>query len=176
MKLSPPVPDEYAPFYADYIQRAVARGDVTAALPLQIDELRLALGPLSDSQALYRISPEDWSIKQIVSHLIDAERVFSYRLLRISRKDKTPLPGFEQEDFVRESGADEIPLADLLSEYEFLRRANVLAIKYISAESASEVGTASGAAVSARALIHMLVGHVDHHMESLREKYLPAIS
>jgi hypothetical protein len=172
MKLSPPAPKEYAPFYADYIQRATACGDVIAALPLQIDELRLALGPLTDSQARYRISPEDWSIKEIVSHLIDAERVFSYRLLRISRKDKTPLPGFEQEDFVRESGADEIPLADLLSEFEFLRRANVLAIKYMSEESVSEVGTASGAAVSARALIHMLVGHVEHHMESLQEKYL----
>jgi hypothetical protein len=176
MKISLPTPEEYAPFYADYIQRATARGDVIGALPLQIDELRLALGPLTDSQARYRISPDDWSIKEIVSHLIDAERVFSYRLLRISRKDKTPLPGFEQEDFVRESGADEIPPADLLSEFEFLRRANVLAIKYISEESASQVGTASGTAVSARALIHMLVGHVEHHMESLREKYLPFAS
>jgi hypothetical protein len=175
MNIPPPSPEEYAPFYADYIQRATARGDVTAALPLQIDELRLALGPLPDSQARYRISPDDWSIKQIVSHLIDAERVFSYRLLRISRKDKTPLPGFEQEDFVRESGADELPLADLLGEFEHLRRANAIAIKNLSAESVSRVGTAGGAAVSARALIHMLVGHVEHHMESLRGKYLPFV-
>ncbi len=171
-----PTPEEYAPFYSDYIQRAQARGDVIAALLGQIDEMRSALGHLSDGQARFRISADDWSIKEIVSHLIDAERVFSYRLLRISRKDKTPLPGFEQEDFVRESGADELALGDLLSEFEYLRRANAIAIKNISEESAAQVGTASGSAVSARALIHMIVGHVEHHMASLREKYFPAIS
>lgn len=175
MKFSPPAPEEYAPFYADYIQRAAARGDVAAAFPLQIEEMRTALGGLSDSQARFRNGPAEWSIKEIVSHLIDGERVFSYRLLRISRKDKTPLPGFEQEEYVRESGADEIPLEDLLGEFEHLRRANALAVKHISEDSASQVGTASGAAVSARALIYMLVGHVEHHMESLREKYLPFI-
>ncbi len=171
-----PTTEEYAPFYTDYIQRAQAKGDVIAALLQQIDEMNSALGHLSDQQARFRISADDWSIKEIVSHLIDAERVFSYRLLRISRKDKTPLPGFEQEDFVRESGADELALGDLLSEFEYLRRANAMAIKNISEESAAQVGTASGSAVSARALIHMSVGHVEHHMASLREKYLPAIS
>ncbi|MBI5824132.1 MAG: DinB family protein [Chloroflexi bacterium] len=171
-----PTPEEYAPFYTDYIQRAQARGDVIAALLLQIAEVRFALGNLSDEQARFRISADDWSIKEIVSHLIDAERVFSYRFLRISRKDKTPLAGFEQEDFVRESGADELALGDLLSEFEYLRRANAIAIKNVSEESAAQVGTASGSAVSARALIHMIVGHVEHHMASLREKYLPSIS
>lgn len=175
LKLTAPTPEEYAPFYADYIQRATARGDVIAALSLQLDEMRTALGNLSDKQARFRNTADDWSIKEIVSHLIDAERVFSYRLLRISRKDKTPLPGFEQEDFVRESGADKFALGDLLSEFEYLRRANAIAIKNISEDSATQVGTASGAAVSARALIHMLVGHVEHHMASLREKYLPFI-
>lgn len=175
LNLTPPTPEEYAPFYADYIQRASARGDVIAALPIQIDELKSTLGNLSDQQARFRNGPVEWSIKEIVSHLIDAERVFSYRLLRISRKDKTPLPGFEQEDFVRESGADELALGDLLSEFEYLRRANAIAIKNISEDSATQVGTASGAAVSARALIYMLVGHVEHHMASLREKYLPFI-
>ncbi len=175
MNIIPPTPEEYAPFYADYIQRAAARGDAAATLPKQIDEIRHALGRLTDAQARFRNGPAEWSIKEIISHLIDGERVFSYRLLRISRKDKTPLPGFEQEDFVRESGADEIPLEDLLDEFEYLRRANVIAIKHFSEESVSQVGTASGAAVSARALIYMLVGHVEHHMASLREKYLPFI-
>jgi hypothetical protein len=174
-KLTPPTPEEYAPFYADYIQRAQAAGDVLAALPRQPEDMRSALGHLTDGQARFRNGPKEWSIKEIVSHLIDGERVFSYRLLRISRKDKTPLPGFEQEDFVRESGADELPLADLLDEFEHLRRANAVAIKNMSEESASQVGTAGDAAVSARALIHMMVGHVEHHMASLREKYLPFI-
>lgn len=174
-KITSPLPDEYAPFYADYIQRAASRGDLIAALSAQPDELKTALGSLSDTQARFRNGPEEWSIKEIVSHLIDGERVFSYRLLRISRKDKTPLPGFEQVDYVRESGADELPLADLLDEFDYLRQANAIAIKNMKEEAAAQIGTASGAAVSARALIHILVGHVEHHMESLREKYLPNI-
>ena len=129
--LTPPTPEEYAPFYADYIQRATARGDMIAAFPAQIEEINSTLGRLTDEQARFKISADDWSIKEIVSHLIDTERVFSYRLLRISRKDRTPLPGFEQEDYVRESGADEIALVDLLNEFEFLRRANMLAVKNI---------------------------------------------
>ena len=170
---TPPTTEEYAPVYADYVQRAQAKGDVIAALPQQIEDIRSALGKLNDKQARFRNGPEEWSIKEIVSHLIDTERVFSYRLLRVSRNDKTPLPGFEQGDFVRESGADELAFDDLLNEFEYLRRANMLAIKNISEESAARVGSASGAAVSAKALIFMLVGHVEHHTASLHEKYLP---
>ena len=171
--ISPPESQEYAPFYSDYIQRASARGDLTAALSLQPDEMKSALGGLSDSQARFKPGPAEWSIKEVVSHLIDGERVFSYRLLRVSRKDKTPLPGFEQDDYVREANADEIALANLLDEFTFLRRANLLAIKNMSASALAEVGTASGNPVSARALVYILVGHVEHHMASLKEKYLP---
>jgi hypothetical protein len=170
--ITPPTPDEYAPFYADYIQRA-SRKDVLALLPQQIEDLCSALGHLTDEEARFRPGPKEWSIKEVVSHLIDGERVFSYRLLRISRNDSTPLPGFEQEDYVRESGADHLPLNDLLDEFEFLRRANILAIKNMSDVSSLRIGTASGATISARALIHILVGHVEHHMASLHEKYLP---
>lgn len=174
--LTPPTTEEYAAFYTDYIQRARACRNVLDALRGQIGEIQSTLGHLTDPQARFRNGPGEWSIKEIVSHLIDGERVFSYRLLRISRKDKTPLPAFEQEDFVRESGADEVALGDLLHEFVHLRRANAIAIQNMSEESASQVGTAGGAAVSARALIFMLVGHVEHHMASLREKYLPNIS
>ena len=171
--ISPPESQEYAPFYSGYVQLASARGDLTAALSLQPDEMKSALGGLSDSQARFKPGPQEWSIKEVVSHLIDGERVFSYRLLRVSRKDKTPLPGFEQDDYVREAKADEIALADLIDEFTFLRRANLLAIKNMSASALAEVGTASGNPVSARALVHILVGHVEHHMVSLNEKYLP---
>ena len=173
--LTSPTPEEYAPFYADYIQRAQARDDVLAAFPKQIDEIRSALGHLSDEQALFKSGPAEWSIKEVIGHLNDVERVFSYRLLRISRNDPTPLPGFEQDDYVRESGFDGYSLADLIQEFEFLRRANILAIKNMPDASTLNRGTASGATISARALIHMLAGHVDHHMASLREKYLPAL-
>ncbi len=171
-QISLPTTDEYAEFYAGYIQRATACGDVLAALPNQIEEIKSALGALSNKQALFRNAPKEWSIKEVMGHLGDVERVFSYRLLRISRNDVTPIPGFEQDDFVREAGFDNCSLQDLIQEFEYLRRANILAIQNMSGDSTLRCGTASGYAVSARALIYMLVGHVDHHMASLQEKYL----
>jgi hypothetical protein len=174
-KLTPPISDEYATFYVDYIERAKQKGDVLAALPQQISEIKSMLGSLTDQQALFRNAPGEWSIKEVMGHLNDVERVFSYRLLRVSRNDSTPLPGFEQEDYVREAGFVNSALEDLIQEFEYLRRANILAINNMSAESTLRRGTASGATISARALIHMLVGHVEHHMASLREKYLSAL-
>jgi hypothetical protein len=168
-----PTPEEYAPFYADYIQRASQRDDIYAALSHQIDEILNALDSLTDTQACFKPGPKEWSIKEVIGHVNDVERVFSYRLLRISRNDPTPLPGFEQEDFVRAAGFDNVSLRDLASEFEFLRRANILAVRHMSDEAVDRRGTASGATVSARALIYMMVGHVDHHMASLHEKYLP---
>jgi hypothetical protein len=173
--ITPPTPEEYAPFYAGYVQYASQRDNVLAALTQQIDEIKSALGNITDKQALFRHAPKEWSIKEVMGHLNDVERVFSYRLLRVSRNDSTPLPGFEQDDYVREAGFDKIPLGNLIQEFEFQRRANILTISNMSDVSTSRLGIASGAPVSVRALIFMLVGHVDHHMASLQEKYLPLI-
>lgn len=171
--ISAPENEEFAPFYAGYVKRALARSDVFAALSQQVEEVHTALGSLTDEQALFRNAPNEWTIKEVVGHMNDVERVFSYRLLRISRNDQTPLPGFEQEDFVRESTFNSYPIQDLVQEFASLRRANILAIQNLGQEAILRCGTASGMAVSARALIYMLVGHVDHHMASLYEKYLP---
>ena len=175
LEIAVPNPDEYATFYAGYIQLAAVRGSVLTALPKQIDDIRSALGDLTDKQALFRDAPQEWSIKEVIGHLNDVERVFAYRLLRISRNDATPLPGFEQNDYVREAGFDNHALQDLLQEFEHLRRANILAINNMNPEAVLRLGTASGYTVSARALIYMLVGHVEHHMASLHEKYLPGL-
>jgi uncharacterized damage-inducible protein DinB len=172
-KISPPAADEYAPFYADYVQCAEQRENVYTALSDQIEEVFTALDPLSDAQACFKPGPAEWSIKEVIGHINDVERVFSYRLLRISRGDVTPLPGFEQNDFVRAAAFDRYSLTDLVSEFEFLRRANRIAIALLSDAAIDFRGMASGFTVSARALIYMLVGHVDHHMASLHEKYLP---
>src|SRR5215216_3319444 len=153
-QIPPPTPDEYASFYADYVGRAMQRNDVQAALAHQIDELHAALDTLSDLQAGFKPGPAEWSIKEVIGHLHDVERVFSYRLLRISRNDPTLLPGFEQDDFVRAAGFDDYPLDDLLAEFEHLRRANLIAIQHMDAKAVARRGTASGATVSARALIY----------------------
>ena len=181
IQLSIPASEEYAPFYADYVQRASQRTDVYTALSDQIAELHAALDSLSDLQACFKPGsfdaaqdkPQEWSIKEVIGHLNDVERVFSYRLLRISRNDSTPLPGFEQEDYVRVAGYDRYSLHDLLREFDFLRQANIIAIGHMTEEAIDHRGSASGYTVSARALIYMIVGHVDHHMASLQEKYLP---
>jgi hypothetical protein len=175
MKLTPPTPEEFSPFYLDYIQRAHDLVDVLGVLPMQIDALNSMLGKLTDEQACFRFGPAEWSIKEVMGHLNDVERVFSYRLLRVSRNDKTPIPGFEQDDFVREAGFDTHSLKDLLQEFELLRRANILMINNLSEEATKRIGTASNNPVSARALIYMLVGHVDHHVSSLHENYLSAL-
>lgn len=172
-QIPPPTPDEYAHFYADYVQRAAQRENVYTALAQQIEELHAALDSLSDPQACFKPGPQEWSIKEVIGHLNDVERVFSYRLLRVSRGDATPLPGFEQDDYVRAAEFDRYSLADLVREFEFLRGANMLAIGHMTKEAMACRGTASGYAVSARALIYMIIGHVDHHMASLQEKYLP---
>jgi hypothetical protein len=171
-QLTHPSAEEYNEFYNGYVQRAIARKDVIVALLKQIEEIKSALGKLTDKQALFRDAPGEWTIKEVLGHINDTERVFSYRLLRVSRNDQTPLPGFEQGDYVREAGFDNYPLADLLDEFERLRRANMVMIQNMPEAYADRRGNASGFPVSARALIHMLVGHVDHHMESLHEKYL----
>lgn len=174
-QISIPAPDEYAHFYKDYVQRASQRDDIYAALSHQIDELRAALGSLTQAQACFKPGPQEWSIKEVIGHINDVERVFSYRLLCISRSDATPLPGFEQEDYVRMAGFEGYSLDDLLAQFEHLRRANIIAIQNMGMEAVDRRGTASGMTVSARALIYMIIGHVDHHMASLQEKYLPNV-
>jgi hypothetical protein len=174
MNIPSPTTEEYAPFYSDYVERMQDK-DVLHVLERQIDELKSALIDRSEEHALYRFGPKEWSIKELVGHLNDAERIFSYRMLCISRKDTAPLPGFEQDDFVRESGSDSCALNDLLSEFEFLRRANILAIRSLSDDALLRRGTAGGATVSVRALVHIIPGHVEHHLQSLRVNYLSAI-
>ena len=172
-QILPPAPDEFAPYYAEYVQRATQRNGAYAALSEQIDELHDALDSLSEPQACFKPGAQEWSIKEVIGHINDVERVFSYRLLRVSRGDATPLPGFEQEDYVRAAGFDRSALSDLVSEFGFLRRANLIAIGHLTEAAIDCRGTASGYTVSTRALIYMLVGHVDHHMVSLQGKYLP---
>ncbi len=173
MALTVPTDEEYASFYGDYVQRASQRADIHMALSQQIEELHAALDALTETQALFKPGPEEWSVKEVIGHLNDVERVFSYRLLRISRGDATALPGFEQNGYVLAAGYDRYVLNDLVCEFEYLRRANIIAIQHMTDEAIDRHGTASGNPITARALIYMLVGHVDHHMASLQEKYLP---
>ncbi len=168
--LSRPGPDEAAPYYQGYIAR-VGGENIGEQLGEQLAEIERLCAGLDDRSALARYAPGKWSIKELLGHLNDAERIFSYRLLRISRGDATPLPGFEQNDYVPAGHFDERPLAELLAEFRAIRLSTMALASGIPAAAWSAQGVASDNRVSARALLYIIVGHVTHHLGVLRAKY-----
>src|SRR5687767_11697336 len=163
MPLSAPRSDEFDSFYAGYISRVANVVTPLDELVAQRARLLNFLSPLSDEQARYRYGPGKWSIKELVGHLSDAERIFGYRLLRIGRGDGTLLSGFEENDYVRAAGADSRPFGDLLDEWAATRDGTVALAGGMPSAAWERRGTANGAAVSARALVYIILGHVEHH-------------
>jgi uncharacterized damage-inducible protein DinB len=166
-----PQTGEYSSFYAGYVGRVPEGGDLFALLRGQPDDLRALLGGLSDEQANARPAPGEWSVKEVMGHICDAERVFAYRALRIARGDTTPLPAFEQNEYVKATDFNARRLADLLEEFTLQRRANLLCFQPLTGEELARWGTSSGNPVTARALLHIMAGHVLHHIESLQVDY-----
>jgi uncharacterized damage-inducible protein DinB len=166
-----PQTDEYVEFYAGYIGRVPDGADVVGLLNSQPETLRALLQNITDEQASVRPAPAEWSIKEVIGHIADTERVFAYRLLRISRGDQTALPGFDQDEFVNATDFNRRSLADLLDEFEFQRRANSLLAASLTDEEIDRRGTASNNPISVRALLYILAGHVVHHIESLKTDY-----
>jgi hypothetical protein len=170
LTVSRPGPDEAAPYYQGYIAKVGAE-DIGEQLVDQLAQVERLCAGLDDRSALARYAPGKWSIKEVLGHLNDAERIFSYRLLRISRGDATPLPGFEQNDYVPAGHFGDRPLAELLAEFRAVRLSTIALASGIPDAAWSAQGVASDNRVSARALIYIIVGHVTHHIGVLREKY-----
>jgi len=120
----------------------------------------------------YRYAEGKWTIKDIIQHLIDAERVFSYRAMRISRNDKTPLPGFEENDYVDNANANDRSLQDLLTEFSAVRHSTLLLFKSFSQDQLIRIGIASNNEVSVRAIGFIIIGHQKHHQKIFQERYL----
>lgn len=168
--LSRPAPDEHDPYYARYIDR-VPDGAVLDRLAAQRDELAELLAPLDDEAALRRYAPGKWTVKEVLGHIIDAERIFTYRALRIGRSDPTPLAGFEQDPYIAAGRFDRRPLRALLAEWRAVREATLALLEGFEPEAWSRRGTASDAPVTVRALAYISAGHVEHHLAILRERY-----
>ena len=162
---------EYVPDFGKYVS-LVPEGDIIGVLTGQIDETTALLSSIPEERAGFRYAPDKWSIKELVGHLIDSERIFSYRALCFARGDKTGLPGFEQDDYIRGGSFDEVPLADLAAEFASVRQATVLLFKHLSREAWTRRGLANESEVSVRALAHIIAGHELHHRKVLRDKYL----
>ena len=169
----PPDPTEYAPYYGRYVS-LVPAGDVLAQLQEQLNEATAILADIPESKAGCRYGPDKWSIREVMGHVIDAERVFGYRSLCFSRGDAAPLPSFEQDDYAKASAETlaTTPLANLATEFQTLRQSHILMFRRLAPDDWLRKGTASGNLVSVRAMAHVMAGHVRHHMTVLQERYL----
>ena len=166
-----PEPSEYASYYGKYIS-LVPDGDILASLRQQMNETLALLRGIPESQAAHRYAPGKWSIKELLGHLMDGERIFAYRALRFARGDQTGLPGFEQDDYIRNASFDDYPLSDLAEEFEHVRQASIFLFQHLNEEAWGRRGAANDSEISVRALAYSIAGHELHHREILRTKYL----
>ena len=166
-----PAADEFAAYYGTYINKVPA-GDVLATMAEQIATVLTLLRPLSEAKAGFAYAPGKWTIKQVVGHLIDTERVFSYRALSFARADASPLPSFDENAWIAPAKFDDRSLTSLVDEFVAVRRATIALLSGLPVEARTRRGIASGKEVSVRALAHILPGHVAHHLQVLKDRYL----
>ena len=166
-----PEVDEYPSFYAGYVN-AIAGDDLLSILP-QVNQVTLSLlSDLPEEKWGYRYEEGKWSVKEVVAHLADSERIFVNRALRFARNDTTPLPGFEQNDYVPECNASARSLPDILEEFATIRQSTILLFRSFTEEMWGRSGIASGGMVTVRAIGFIIAGHEQHHQNILKERYL----
>jgi hypothetical protein len=171
-----PQPSEYAPHFAGYIAAVSQVTNPLLKLEDQLDELVSLLADLDPPLRLYCYAPGKWSVQQLLGHIIDAERIFACRALRIARADQTPLPGFEENGYVTAAEADSVEWSQLIAEFAAVRRSTVLMLQNLPAAAWTRMGVVNGAPTSARAMVYVMAGHLAHHLNVLRERYLlPAL-
>lgn len=166
-----PGKNEYADFYSNYIQ-SVPEGDLIELMRDNMEKSLELFWSVTEEKSQFRYAERKWSIRELLGHIIDAERVFSYRALRFSRNDKTNLPGFDENDFIKHSNYDRRSLNSLISEYEHLRKSNIIMFAGLKEEMWELTGTANNAPISVRALGCIVIGHENHHIKILKERYL----
>ena len=169
--LERPAADEFAPFYAGYISR-VPDGNIVATLDGQIADTLSLLRAIPEARGVHRYAPDKWSIKEIVGHMCDTERVMAYRALRMARGDQTPLASFDQDPWVKASRFDERSMASLTTELEHVRWTTIDLLRPLDEDALLRRGTASGVTLTPRSLAYIIAGHERHHVAVLRERYL----
>jgi len=166
-----PLAGDHAPYYGKYIEPFL-ESDILVSLAAQIGEAQDLLQPLDEAAALRRYAPNKWSIKELLGHLIDTERLFLYRATSIARADPSDLPGMDEDAWVAAADFDRIPLADLLDEFVNRRRSTVRFFAALSPEALARAGTANSHRIVVRAIPCITAGHTAHHLEVLRTRYL----
>ena len=165
-----PQAGEFAPYYQKYVDRVPA-GDLLALLARQGEETAALLGKVKESAAGHRYEPGKWSIREVLGHVADAERVFAYRALRFARGDEAPLQSFDEKAFVAGGGFERRTLADVIAEFRAVRQATLTLLRSLDDAAWARGGTASGNHVTVRALGYIIAGHEAHHVAILKERY-----
>lgn len=168
-----PQPGEYAPFHQTYISALPPRGAARGLLDRSFRETEKLLKYCTDEQADYAYAEGKWTLKQLVMHLIDAERVFAFRALWFMRADRAPLPGFNQEFWMEQVDVQNRSMKSLLREWKSVRENTIALIDQCSAEQAAFTGNASGWQTSVRAYFYIIAGHHFHHLKIIQTHYLP---
>lgn len=166
-----PQPNEAASYYFRYID-LVPDGDIVSTLNTQFDETLNFLASISEEQSKGSYAPDKWTLRQVLSHINDCERVFAFRALWFARGSKEPLPGFEQDIYVASSGANDLTWEQLTDEFRSVRRATLTLLENTPAEYFSVTGVASENPVTVNALAYIIAGHVSHHLNVIKERYL----
>lgn len=165
-----PTESEYAPYYESYVAR-VTEDEILPAMRSQVDALDVLLDRVAPERETYAYAEGKWSIRQLIGHLIDGERVFGYRALCIARGETQNLPGFDEKAYMPNAPYESINLEDLLSEFRLVRLSNIAMLRNLDEAAWARMGMANDAPVSVRALAYIMVGHVRHHMGVLGERY-----
>jgi hypothetical protein len=168
--MSHPEADEYGAFYAGYIKLVEHERDAVQMLGRQLPAID-ALKSLTPEQGAFRYADGKWSVRQVIGHMADAERIFAYRLLRIARGDQTPLPGFDEKRFADGANFDERPTAELAADLALARQATLSLVRGLDDATMSRRGVVNDNPVTARALVFITAGHLAHHLKVLRERY-----
>lgn len=168
--LQRPKAEEYNAYYRKYIE-LVPEGNLLELLATQQDETTKKLSSLTEDQENYRYAQGKWSVKEVLGHLIDTERIMAYRLLRFARGDQSPLAGYEDESYVKEGMFHGREMADLLEEYQAVRASSISLLRGIPAEAWVRKGLANNSECSARALAYIIAGHELHHRSLLADRY-----
>ena len=162
--------NEYAPFYKGYIE--AVGNDVYAELDNQTNDFPSLIKSIPPEKGDYAYDTGKWTIKELIGHVIDTERIMVYRLIAVARNDKTALPGFEENDYVKNARFANRTLQSFADEFEWLRKANLFLFKSFTEEELNRIGNANGNPISTRALLFIIAGHLKHHIKILNERYV----
>ncbi|WEK55897.1 MAG: DinB family protein [Candidatus Cohnella colombiensis] len=163
--------EEYPVFFDKYVQK-VSDGEIEEVLNEQLSDALALLSGVDDARGNYRYGPDKWTLKEVIGHINDCERIMSYRLLRIARGDKTPMQSFDENQYVNAAIFNQLSLTQLIEEFTLIRKATIALIRGITDEAYSRTGTVSDHPMSARALAYVVAGHEKHHMLIIKERYL----